>query len=490
MSRLLAVASTMLGLVLLAGAGWLAWSWYDSRLPGSYNAMDYATPDFGGGPHALHEGTRPRTVDELRGPTGLAADFRKTITARKADVRLSSGKVVHALTYDGQVPGPMLDVRQGDSVEVTLVNEDIAEGVSIHWHGVDVPNGEDGVAGVTQDAVLPGERHTYRFRADQAGTFWYHSHQDAADEVRRGLYGALVIKPRRPSSTHTLDLTAVVHTFPSAVVIGSTDGTERQIVRPETPVRLRLVNTDSSAQRLVLTGTPFSVAAIDGTDLNRPSPVNDQSIQLGAGARYDLEFTMPVSPVALQVVGSKAVLLLTSPASGGSEPVAKAGPTFDPAGYGLPAATPFTASTRFDRIFDVDIGRKLGFLDGKPGSHWSVNGNLYPRTPMYVVSSGDLVRMTISNDSGAAHPMHLHGHHFLVLSRDGRRLTGSPWWVDTLNVRAHESYVVGFTASNPGIWMFHCHNLPHARDGLTMHVVYGGVTTPYRAGDAAHNHPE
>ena len=119
-----------------------------------------------------------------------------------------------------------------------------------------------------------------------------------------------------------------------------------------------------------------------------------------------------------------------------------------------------------------------------------MNGKLYPHTPMYMVSVGDLIKLTIKNDSGSTHPMHLHGHHFLVLSRDGKPLTGSPWWVDTLNVREHETYEVGFRASNPGIWMFHCHNLPHARDGLTMHVMYGGVTTPYRVGDSVHNHPE
>jgi FtsP/CotA-like multicopper oxidase with cupredoxin domain len=489
-TRLLAVGSTMLGLLLLIGVGWLAWSWYDSRLPGSYSAMDYATPDYGGGAHVGHTGVNAPTVDQLHGPADLVPDFRKTITARKADVRLSSGKVVQALTFDGRVPGPKLEVRRGDLVEVTLVNADIADGVSIHWHGVDVPNREDGVAGVTQNAVMPGERYTYRFRADQIGTFWYHSHQTAADEVRRGLYGALVIRPQEPPRQRTLDLTAVVHTFSGAVVIGSNDGIQRRIVRAGTPVRLRLVNTDSSAQRLVLVGTRFSVAAIDGTDLNRPTPVQDESIQLGAGARYDLAFPMPASPVKLEVAGSKAALVLDPPVQAGGEPLAEAGPTFDPAGYGSAAAMPFTAESRFDRTFDVDIGRKVGFLDGKPGSHWSVNGKLYPRTPMYVVTLGDLVKMTIRNDSGATHPMHLHGHHLLVLSRNGRPLTGSPWWVDTLNVQSHERYEVGFRASNPGIWMFHCHNLPHARDGLTMHVVYAGVTTPYRAGDAAHNHPE
>ena len=69
--------------------------------------------------------------------------------------------------------------------------------MTIHWHGVDVPNAEDGVAGVTQNAVLPGERYTYRFRAEQVGTFWYHTHQVSSKEVRRGLFGVLVIEPAR-----------------------------------------------------------------------------------------------------------------------------------------------------------------------------------------------------------------------------------------------------------------------------------------------------
>ena len=87
-------------------------------------------------------------------------------------------------------------MRQGDDVEVVLENEDVEDGVTIHWHGVDVPNAEDGVAGVTQNAVLPGERYTYRFRAEQVGTFWYHTHQVSSKEVRRGLFGVLVIEPR------------------------------------------------------------------------------------------------------------------------------------------------------------------------------------------------------------------------------------------------------------------------------------------------------
>ena len=84
---------------------------------------------------------------------------------------------------------------------------------------------------------------------------------------------------------------------------------------------------------------------------------------------------------------------------------------------------------------------------------------------MFVVREGDVVQVTISNHSGDVHPMHLHGHHAVVLSRDGKPVTGSPWWFDSLDVQNGETYVVAFLADNPGIWMDHCHNLKHAAAG-------------------------
>ena len=142
----------------------------------------------------------------------------------------------------------------------------------------------------------------------------------------------------------------------------------------------------------------------------------------------------------------------------------------------------------FDRSFRLEIGQKPGFLDGRPGRYWSLNGKLYPRVPMFMVSEGDVVKIELINDSGSVHPMHLHGHHFIVLTRNGKAV--KRWSTDTLNMLAHQRYDVAFRATNPGLWMLHCHNLPHAADGMTMHVMYDGVETPFRAGDAAHNHPE
>jgi FtsP/CotA-like multicopper oxidase with cupredoxin domain len=480
----------LVSLVALGAAFWLGNAWYDSRLPGSYGAMELGDVDYGGGPpqsHAQHPHVR---VDTLKGPKGMP-DVRFTLVAKQAKTRLHSGKTLDSWTFNGQVPGPELRVRQGDLVEATLVNEDVDDGVTIHWHGVDVPNGEDGVAGVTQDAVMPGERYVYRFRADQVGTFWYHSHQVSSKQVRRGLYGAFVIEPKTKPDPRKLDLTVVAHDFSGRTALGSHDGVRVRPTPPGTPVRLRLVNTNSSPERFDLSGVPFRVVAIDGTDLNGPTLIEGRRLVLGAGARYDVEFTMPEYAVRLGVDASPTALVLqTDPEDPQLRAGAPVGEDFDPAVYGTPKPTLLASTTDFDRTFELDIGKRVGFLKGRPGHHWSVNGKLFPETPMYMVSRGDLVKMSIKNSSGTVHPMHLHGHHVLVLSRDGRPTTGSPWWVDTLDVLPDEEYEVAFRADNPGIWMDHCHNLPHARDGLTTHVAYEGVMTPFRLGDDPGNHPE
>ena len=109
---------------------------------------------------------------------------------------------------------------------------------------------------------------------------------------------------------------------------------------------------------------------------------------------------------------------------------------------------------------------------------------------MFVVREDDVVLMHIENNTGEVHPMHLHGHHALVLSRNGKPSTGSPWWTDSLNVESGERYDITFVADNPGIWMDHCHNLNYAAEGLVAHLMYEGVTTPYRVGGPAENSPE
>ena len=177
----------------------LAWLWRGSLVPDTYDMAAMGHHDWGGGPvahaaHGAHQATPVAELDSdrLAGTTGRAPDVVETLTVREDGDRF---------TVNGSTPGPLLRVTQGDLVEVTLVNEDVADGATLHWHGLDVPNAADGVAGVTQDAVMPGERFTYRFLADQAGTYWYHSHQVSHEQVLGGLFGALVIDPPPPDPT-------------------------------------------------------------------------------------------------------------------------------------------------------------------------------------------------------------------------------------------------------------------------------------------------
>ncbi|MBD0348683.1 MAG: multicopper oxidase family protein [Thermoleophilia bacterium] len=471
-------------LAALALAGWAGRAWWESRLPGTYDVMDYGQPDYGGGPHVAHAHERI-SVATLHGPRGGTPDLQKTLTAARSEIRLASGRRVDVLAFDGRVPGPELRVREGGLVAVTLVNRDVRPGVSIHWHGVDVPNAEDGVSGVTQNAVPPGGRYTYRFRARQVGTFWYHSHQSSAKQVSRGLYGAFVVVPARKAAA-ALDLTVAAHRLRGSDVLGTSDRLQRRAVAPGTRVRLRLVNTDDSPRRFTLAGAPFRVVAIDGGDLRSPTAIAGQLLEVPAGSRFDVTFTMPPTPVTLQLVGTAAGIAFSRD---GRIDVAAPNTSrvFDPAAYGAPNAA--RVPRKFDRSFRVDIGSRIAFRDGGIGKQWTMNDRVHPDVPMLVVRKGDWVKLTLTSDTRALHPMHLHGHHMLVLSRNGQAVQ-SPWWVDTVNLAKGDRYEVAFHATNPGLWMLHCHNLPHAADGLSLHLVYEGVHTPFRVGGRANNHPE
>ena len=474
---------------VVALLGTLGWAWQDSLVPSTYSVMDMGHLELGGGPavaHAGHDGPGAVSVADLTGPRDGTPDVRAVLTARSGTVRLASGEQVRGYTVNGSSPGPELRAQQGDLVEVVLVNEDVADGATLHWHGVDLPNAEDGVAGVTQDAVLPGERHVYRFVAQDAGTYWYHSHQVSHEQVRRGLFGTLVVET--PQTAAGRDVVAAVHSYDGRRTLSGRTGTTRVAAAPGEVVRVRLVNTDGGRLRTWVSGAPFRLLAVDARDLVGGTPVDDRRVDLAAGGRADLELTVPASgAVRLDVGGGTA--LVVGPAGADAPEVEAPRAALDLLTYGTPAPLPFDPEDA-DRRFDYDIGRRPGLLDGRPGFWWTVNGRMFPDVPMYAVEEGDVVRMTLRNDSGVTHPMHLHGHHAYVLSRDGRPATGTPWEVDSLDVADGEEYEIAFVADNPGIWMDHCHNLEHAADGLVAHLVYAGVHEPYVVGGAGHNHPE
>ncbi|MEV6343847.1 multicopper oxidase family protein [Actinoplanes sp. NPDC051851] len=437
----------------------LVWFWYASLVPATYDMAAMGYPDYGGGPAVTHEHGGPRVAD-LTGPSG-EPDVAVTLVARADGSRY---------TLNGTSPGPVIRAVQGQLVEVTLVNESIPDGVTLHWHGVDVPNAEDGVAGITQDAVARGGRHVYRFVVTDAGTYWYHSHQVSHEQVRRGLFGALVVTPPGSSAN---DQVVAVHTYDGRRTVNGVPG-----VSALTGRRIRVINTDAGPIRVWVSGTPFRVLAIDGHDVHEPAAITGEAVLVTAGGRADLQLE---TAGRVDVGGGAAI--------GTGSPIPAPKINVDFLAYGSPSGLGFDPAAA-NRRFAYTIGRRIGFLDGRPGMWWTVDGHLFPDVPMFMVVTGDVVRMTITNDSGEVHPMHLHGHHAVVLSRDGVAATGSPWWIDSLDVADGATYEIAFVADNPGIWADHCHNLEHVPEGLVAHLAYAGVASSFQVGGAAGNVPE
>jgi FtsP/CotA-like multicopper oxidase with cupredoxin domain len=502
-SRLRVLVACLAAFAIIAP---LAWMWQASLLPSSYSVMQMGVVDYGGGPgapeagaaaagHADHGGGT--SVADLVAAPGGPPDVTQELVAEQGTVTLASGREVSGYSLNGSSPGPLIEATQGDLVEVTVRNESVTEGMTLHWHGIDVPNAEDGVAGVTQDAVAVGEEHTYRFVVDDPGTYWYHSHQVSHEQVIGGLFGSFVVHPAAASDDAPpgdrpedapVDAMAVAHTYSGTRTLNGEEGDVPFEATPGQAVRVRVANTDNGPVE-VWSGAPYIVRAVDGFDLNEPTPVTGRSVTLTAGARVDLVVTAPEDGSALRVQVGGATALVIGPEGSNAAEVDQPTEKLDLLTYGSPEPLPFDVSAP-DRTFDYDIGRRPGFLDGRPGMWWTVNGRLYPEVPMYVVRRDDVVVMRVHNGSNEDHPMHLHGHHAVVLSRDGAKATGSPWWVDSLHVDQDETYEIAFVADNPGIWMDHCHQLKHAAEGLLAHLMYDGVDTPYRIGGGAGNEPE
>ena len=492
----------------------------NSVLPASYNMGVSNNMDFGGGPTGSSMAMAMGAGQSMAGMdmTGQAAttsvsqltggdDIKGTpddvfnMVAEPKKITLSSGQVVDAWTFNDTVPGPQLTVHDGDLVQVNLLNKIPGIGVTIHWHGLNVPNAEDGVPGVTQNAVKTGQTYTYKFRVHQTGTFWYHSHQDAFTEVDKGLYGAFISLPKAPPPSGQVDIPVLTHVWNvlnQKVTFGIADKLSREAVPAGKQVRLRIINTgtfeadDTHSPTYILTGTTFQVAAIDGTDLHQPGNLDSGTlVKIGSGGRTDLTFTMPNHPVRLTFTDDPNNGLVLSPDGTGTAPSpSTTGPVFDPTNYGTPAPTPFNAASHFDRNFQLVLDDGPGFYNGGFEFRLTINGRVYPDTPMFMVQEGDLVKETIVDRGHQSHPFHLHGHTMMVLSKNGKAVTGSPWYADTLEVTPGDTFVVAFKADNPGIWMDHCHNLQHASKGMISHLGYIGVTEPYLTGTATGNMPE
>lgn|GEM_PF-475693 len=498
-------AAAMAALMICTGVGSGVFAWLDSR--SADGATIPAATHHGGtvpDPAVSDSSAKDSTpVTSLVGEASPNAVVRHyELTARVEQVTLPSGQTTEAWTF-GSLPGPALEAQLGEVMEVVLKNRDVAAGVTLHWHGYDVPNAMDGVAGATQDAVMPRNSMTYRFTAAQTGTYWYHTHQDSAEGVRKGLYGTFVVRQPTAARPDT-ELVVAGHDLSGLGLLGSSDRATSHSATPGSRVRVRLINTDSVQQRYLVQGAAFTVAAVDGTDVNQPQEVTGKLLRLGAGGRMDVEFTMPDSAVTVRSDAAASAVVVIAPTGSAAEPGAVAPeklppgaftttPVLDLLEYGKPLAEKSDGSQQvrqFTREEVVVLDRQFRFVDGIPRYAFTVNGAAYPLVPSIDVAEGDTVKVTIVNRASEPHPMHPHGHHVQVLSRNGMVPSGSPLILDTVDVQPGEVWELLLHADNPGIWMDHCHNLDHAAEGMMMLLKYQGVSSPFMHGGHAHNRPE
>jgi FtsP/CotA-like multicopper oxidase with cupredoxin domain len=218
----------------------------------------------------------------------IAPDGTKVfeLTADETRWEVEPGKVVDAMAYNGQIPGPAIKADLGDKVRIVLNNK-LDQPTSLHFHGLIVPNSEDGVPGITQDAVMPGEIYTYEFTLRNSGTHMYHPHFNAQDQVVKGLLGAfLVSDPDDP--VVDVDQTIVINDGPLGFTLNGKGfpATSPIVADLGDTVRIRYMNEGMLMHPMHLHGLTQRVIAKDGYRLDSPYDVD--TLPVAPGERYDV----------------------------------------------------------------------------------------------------------------------------------------------------------------------------------------------------------
>jgi len=256
---------------------------------------------------AQAESAAQRDFDLLPALPPVTTGHLKTIRliAEVKPWTVAPGITVDAWTYNGTVPGPTIHVRQGDRVRVLFTNH-LPEPTTIHWHGLEVPADMDGVPGMSQSPVEPGQTFVYEFTATDPGTYIYHTHYDDLFQLDSGLYGAFVVDPPKPTKDrYDRDYLMLVSSWrihSTAENYFSIDGksyplTKPFMVRKGDRVRLRTIDISGTEfHTMHLHGHRFQIVAIDGQDVAPAQRQAMVTVNIGPGETRDLAFTANAQP--------------------------------------------------------------------------------------------------------------------------------------------------------------------------------------------------
>lgn len=394
-----------------------------------------------------------------------------------------------------------LRFKQGEAFDVTVVNH-LDVPTSIHWHGLILPNHEDGVAGVTQFPLYPESQTRYLFPLKQTGTYWMHAHYDLQEQLQLSapliieddlgypettlfltdfsfrspeeIYSAL--KCSKESIEHRGDLIDV-H-YDAFLANGRTlEAPEIVEVEPGTQFRIRAINGSAATNFTVALGALRGEAiAIDG---NRIEPFAAPSFELAVAQRVDIVVTIPEEggafPLLALVEGRKmqtGIVLATKGATiptltsttqvEGKKLVNRDEGSFHP-------LTPLPQKPT-DKHLLVELGGQMSPYN------WTINGQTWPNSTPLLVKEGERVEVTFRNATMMSHPMHLHGHLFQVTEINEMPVNGP--LRDTVLVLPQSTLKIAFDALHPGVWPFHCHILFHQEAGMMTVLRYDNFVQP------------
>jgi FtsP/CotA-like multicopper oxidase with cupredoxin domain len=401
------------------------------------------------------------------------------------------------LTYGSEGMPPVLRMRKGEPFAARLING-IDEPTTIHWHGLRIPNAMDGVPFLTQPYVYTGDKFDYAFTPPDAGTFWYHPHCNTLIQMGHGMTGVIVVEnPQDPKFDSEIvinlrdwrlggDDQFIAQFVPRETAKSGTYGTVRTANWQPEPqydapsgglVRLRLAITDvTRIYSFRVEGAEATVIAIDGNPVPKRFPLD--VLQLGPGQRLELAVRMPDSEGALvtleDIRGTNPKTLAKFRSVGASlkREVGDLGPLEANPVKAIDTSSaehiPLILSSTAENTADNSICGSLGY------SFWAINKVPWPgdtpdpTAPLSELKLGKSYVIDMENLTPHAHPIHLHGMSFTVLSSSVREVM--PFVSDTYLIQANEKVQLGLVADNPGDWLLHCHIIEHQKTGMTSYL--------------------
>ena len=385
--------------------------------------------------------------------------------------------------YNGTIPGPLVDAKVGDTVIVHFKNS-LPEGTTIHWHGVRVPSPMDGTQ-ATQSEIPPGGTFEYKFTLRDAGLFWFHPHVRTDVQVHKGLYGVIRVRgTNEPQVDHegflvlddltvSPDGTIPEYLDDMSMMMGR-QGNLLLVNGSTTPVlpikaggveRLRIVNVANGRFfNLAIAGYQWHVIGTDGGLV--PTPWDTPTLLVAPGERYDV-MLIPTGAAGTDLAlmdlpydrghdsgKDPALQVATLHIGADAALTGRVLPTTTSEIGALPSGAP-------DHSVTLDESLQNGV------QVFTINGATYPNVPTFDVTVDGLTHLQVQNNSEMDHPFHVHGVFFQLVSTNGVATAGERLAEkDTIIVPKKSTLQLAAKFEIPGMWMYHCHILEHAENGM------------------------